>query len=152
VRQLNHDLALTNAGLVDTIADSLQAAEVARADAEAQCQRLHRLVAEAPVLIAVLTGPDHMVELANDCFRALFGPRELVRLPFRQAVPALVGQSFIDQLGQVYRTGETCASTEAPVRLNRPSAGPLAPLFTTYIIQATRDGAGRRDGLLVFAH
>jgi hypothetical protein len=51
VRQLNHDLALTNAGLVDTIADSLQAAEVARADAEAQCQRLHRLVAEAP-------GPD----------------------------------------------------------------------------------------------
>jgi hypothetical protein len=60
VRQLNHDLALTNAGLVDTIADILQAAEVDRADAEAQCQRLHRLVAEAPVLIAVLTDPDHV--------------------------------------------------------------------------------------------
>jgi hypothetical protein len=146
VRRLNNDLALTNAGLVDTITDNLQAAEFARADAEAQRLRLHQLVAQAPFLIAVLTGPDHAVELANDYFCALCGPRELVGLPFRQAVPELVGQPFLDQLTQVYRTGEPCSSTEAP------PAGQLAPLFTTYIIQATRDGAGHPNGLLVFAH
>jgi hypothetical protein len=152
VRRLNNDLALTNAGLVDTIADSLQATEFARADAEAQQLRLHQLVAEAPVLIAVLTGPDHIVELANNYFRALFSPRELVGLPFRQAVPELGGHYFFDQLDQVYRTGETYTSTEAPVSVAPPPAGQLAHLLTTYIIQATRDGAGHRDGLLVFAY
>ncbi len=152
VRRLNNDLALTNAGLVDTIADSLRATEFARAEAEAQRQRLHRLVAEAPALIAVLTGPDHVVELANDGFRALFGHRQLVGRPCRQAVPELAGQPFFDQLDQVYRTGETCTGTDVPVTLDRTHSGPLEHLFATYIFQATRNGAGHIDGLLIFAY
>ncbi|MGI4734443.1 MAG: ATP-binding protein [Janthinobacterium lividum] len=152
VRRLNNDLALTNAGLVDTIADSLQATEFARADAEAQRLRLHRLVAEAPAMIAVLLGPDHVVELANDDFRAMFGHRELVGLPLRQAVPELAGQPFFDQLDAVYRTGETYTGTDVPVTLDRTHSGQLEHLFATYIFQATRDGAGYIDGLLIFAY
>ncbi|MGI4821120.1 MAG: ATP-binding protein [Janthinobacterium lividum] len=152
VRQLNNDLALTNAGLVDTIADSLQATEFARADAEAQRLRLHRLVAEAPAMIAVLVGPDHVVELANDDFRAMFGHRELVGRPYRQAVPELAGQPFFDQLDAVYRTGETYTGTGVPVTLDRTHSGQLEHLFATYIFQATRDGAGHIDGLLIFAY
>jgi signal transduction histidine kinase len=152
VRRLNNDLALTNAGLVDTIADSLQATEFARADAEAQRLRLHRLVAEAPAMIAVLLGPDHVVELANDDFRAMFGHRKLVGLPFRQAVPELAGQPFFDQLDAVYRTGETYTGTDVPVTVDRTHSGQLEHLFATYIFQATRDGAGHIDGLLLFAY
>ncbi|MGI4741438.1 MAG: PAS domain-containing protein [Janthinobacterium lividum] len=152
VRRLNDELALINAGLLDTIADSLQATEFARAEAEAQRLRLHRLVAEAPAMIAVLTGPDHAVELANDYFQAMFGHRELVGLPFRQATPELVGQPFFDQLDQVYRTGETHMGTDVPVTLDRTHSGQLEHLFATYIFQATHDGAGCIDGLLIFAY
>lgn len=151
VQQLNTELALINAGLADTIADSLQAAEFAFAEAEAQRQRLHRCLAEAPAMIAVLTGPDHVVELANDHFRALLGYRELVGRPFGQVVPELAGQPFFCHLAQVYRTGETYTGTDVPLAL-RPPAGRPAPLFATCILQATRDGAGHIDGLLVFAY
>ncbi|RZK47926.1 MAG: PAS domain S-box protein, partial [Hymenobacter sp.] len=152
VHRLNDELTLTNAGLVDTIADSLQATEAARADAEAQRQRLYRLVAEAPAMIAVLTGPDHVVELANDDFRAMFGHRELVGRPFRQAAPELEGQPFFDQLDAVFRTGETYTGTDVPVTLDRTHSGQLEHLFATCIFQATRDGAGQINGLLIFAY
>jgi PAS domain S-box-containing protein len=152
VRQLNAELALTNAGLLDTIADSLQATEFARAEAEAQRQRLQRLIAEAPAMIAVLTGPDHLVELANDHFRAIFGHRKLVGQPIRQAVPELADQPFFDQLAEVYRTGETYTGIDVPVLLDRTSSGRLERIFATYIFQATRDGAGAIDGLLIFAY
>jgi PAS domain-containing protein len=152
VRRLNTDLSLTNAGLVDTIADSLQAAEFARAEAEAQRQRLYRLMAEAPAIIAVLTGPHHVIELANDHFRTLFGHRELVGRPFHQAVPELVGQPFFDQLAEVYRTGETYTGTDVPMPLDRTPSGEVEHLFTTYIFQAIRDGAGQPTGILLFAY
>ncbi|MGI4969057.1 MAG: PAS domain-containing protein [Janthinobacterium lividum] len=152
IQQLQEELALTNAGLVDTITDSLQATEVARADAEAQRQRLHRLVAEAPAMIAVLTGPHHVVELANDGFHAMLGRRKLIGKPFRMAVPELAGQPFFDQLDEVFRTGKTYTGTDVPVKLDRTRTGQLEPLFVTYIFQATRDGAGDIDGLLIFAY
>ncbi|MBU6123365.1 PAS domain-containing protein [Hymenobacter siberiensis] len=152
VELLNNELTLTNAGLVDTIIDSLQATEAARAEAEAQRQRLHRLVAEAPAMIAVLTGPDHVVELANDDYRAMVGHRELVGRPFRQALPELEGQPFFDQLDEVYRTGETYTDTDVPVTLDRTHSGQLEHLFATYILQATRDGAGQITGILIFAY
>jgi PAS domain S-box-containing protein len=152
VHRLNDELTLTNAGLVDTIADSLQATEVARIDAETQRQRLYRLVAEAPAVIAVLTGPSHMVELANDHFHAMFGHRELAGQSIRLAVPELAGQPFFDQLDDVYRTGETYTGIDAPVTLYRTRSGQLEQLFATYIFQATRDGAGAIDGVLVFAY
>ena len=152
VRQLNNDLALTNAGLVDTITDSLQATEFARAEAEAQRLRLHRLIAEAPAMIAVLIGPDHVVELANDDFRAMFGHRELVGRPYRQVASELADQPFFDQLDAVYRTGETYTGTDVPVTLDRTHSGQLEQLFATYIFQATRNSAGHIDGLLLFAY
>jgi PAS domain S-box-containing protein len=152
VQRLNTELILTNAGLLDTINDSLQAAEFARAEAEAQRQRLHRLVAEAPAMIAVLTGPDYVVELANEHFRAMFGYRELVGRPYREAVSELADQPFFAQLDNVYRTGETYIGTDVPVTLDRTHSGQLEYLFATYIFQATRNGAGDIDGLLIFAY
>ncbi|MGI4873796.1 MAG: PAS domain-containing protein [Janthinobacterium lividum] len=152
VQQLNDELTLTNAGLVDTIIDSLRATEFARADAEAQRLRLHQLVAEAPAMIAVLTGSNHVVELANDNFRGMLGHRELVGRSFRRAVPELASQPFFDLLNQVYRTGETYTGIDLPVTLNRTRPGQPEHLFVACTFQATRDETGRITGLLLFAY
>jgi PAS domain-containing protein len=152
VHRLNDELSLLNAGLLDTIEESLQATYYALAEAETQRQRLQRLVADAPAMIAVLTGPNHVVELVNDHFRAMFGHRPLVGQPFRQVAVELTDQPFFDQLDNVYRTGETYTGTDVPVTLNRRPAGPREHLFATYIFQATRDGSGAIDGLLIFAY
>jgi len=124
----------------------------AHAETDTQRQRLHQLVAEAPALIASLRGPAHVVELANEGFRAIFGGRELVGKPYRQAVPELAGQPFFSLLDEVYRTGETYYGIDQPVTLDRTNSGRLEDVFVTYIYQATRDAQGQMDGILIFAY
>ncbi|SDY94616.1 PAS domain-containing sensor histidine kinase [Hymenobacter psychrophilus] len=124
----------------------------AQAETEAQRQRLHQLVAEAPALIASLRGPEHVVELANDGFRAIFGGRELVGKTYREAIPEFAGQPFFDRLDRVYRTGETYHGIDEPVVLDRTNSGQLERTFITYTYQATRDVHGRIDGILVFCY
>ncbi|MFD1875536.1 PAS domain-containing protein [Hymenobacter bucti] len=123
----------------------------AQAETEAQRQRLFQLVAEAPALIATLRGPEHVVELANDGFRALFGGRAIVGKPYRRAVPELEGQPFFALLDNVYRTGETSHSLEQPMTLDRTNSGRLEDRYITSIYQATRDVQGQIDGILIFA-
>ena len=124
----------------------------AQAETEVQRQRLHQLVAEAPALIASLRGPEHVVELANEGFRAIFGGRELVGKTYREAIPEFATQPFFDRLDRVYRTGETYAGVDEPVILDRTNSGRLERTFITYTYQATRDAQGQIDGILVFCY
>ncbi len=124
----------------------------AQAETEAQRLRLHQLIAEAPALIASLRGPAHVVELANEGFRAIFGGRELVGKTYREAIPEFESQPFFDRLDRVYRTGETYYGIEEPVVLDRTNSGQLEHTFITYTYQATRDAQGRIDGILVFCY
>ena len=152
IQQLNQELARTNTGLADTVVARTQELAQAQAATEAQRQRLHRLIAEAPALIASLRGPDHEVELANDSFRRMFGGRELLGRRYREAAPDLTGQPFFERLDAVYRTGETYFGTDELMTLDRTNSGRPEPLYASYIYQATRDDAGQIDGILIFAN
>jgi two-component system, sensor histidine kinase len=123
-----------------------------RAEAEQQRQRLEVLFAEAPALIARLTGPDHVVTQANDSFQRLFGNRELLGKPYRDALPELAAQSFFDLLDVVYRTGETYHGTETLARIDSTASGQLQDYYFDFIYQATHDAAGAVSGIIVFAH
>ncbi|WP_051718928.1 PAS domain-containing protein [Hymenobacter sp. IS2118] len=124
----------------------------AHAEAEAQRQRLLNVFAQAPVLMTRLSGPDYVVELANEGYRQLFGARHLTGRPYREAAPELVEQGFFELLDAVYRTGETYTATEAPVYLRPAGPGPLVLRYFDFIYQATRDAAGCIDGVLVVGH
>ncbi|MBF9239645.1 PAS domain-containing protein [Hymenobacter sp. BT683] len=152
VQELNTELARVNQGLTATVTDRTRLMNSAQAEATGQRQRLHRLIAEAPAMIAVLTGPDHRIELANDGFHQVFGHRPLVGKPYRQAVPELAGQPFFDRLDAVYQTGETYYGVDEPVTLDRTNSGRLEHTYATYTYQATRDARGRVDGVLIFAY
>src|SRR5437764_936145 len=47
---------------------------------------------QAPALICVLRGPEHVYELVNPMYQQLFGDRVLLGKPIREAVPELEGQ------------------------------------------------------------
>ncbi len=123
----------------------------AQANTEAQRERLHRLIAEMPAMIARLRGPEHVIELVNDGFRQIFGGRPLEGKPYRDAVPELVDQPFFAQIDAVYRTGETHFGADQLARLDRTNTGRLDSLYFDYTFQATRDGSGQIDGVLIFA-
>jgi len=72
------------------------AEQQSRAEAEAQRTRLHDLFMQAPALIVVTRGPDHVIELANPQFMRLVGKRDLIANPSRAVLHELCEQGYID--------------------------------------------------------
>ncbi|HET8626407.1 MAG TPA: PAS domain S-box protein [Thermomicrobiales bacterium] len=123
-----------------------------RARAEAERERLHALLMEAPVAIALLRGPDHVYELANPVFtRALGGGPELIDRPIREAGPDLAGPGLLAALDRVYAGGERYERREIPLTLARGHRGSPEEAYVDVVAQPTRDEAGAVDGVLVYA-
>jgi signal transduction histidine kinase len=125
----------------------------ALAEAEAQRLGLEELLLQAPALIAVLSGPDHVYTLVNRHYQELFGSsRPLLGYPSRQALPELIDQPFFGFQDAVYRTGEPCYGREVAARIDRHHDGVLHEAYFNFTYQATRDARGTITGVLVFAH
>ncbi|MGZ3458189.1 MAG: PAS domain-containing protein, partial [Archangium sp.] len=91
-------------------------------------EQLGALFMQAPAAICVLSGPALVFTLANDQFRRFMGGRDVLGRPLREALPELEGQGFVEQLEQVYRSGEPQSGSEALVRL-APPGGPREEHF-----------------------
>jgi PAS domain S-box-containing protein len=124
--------------------------QAARAEAEAQRQRLLNLLEQAPAMVATYRGPDHVIEFINERSQAALGMRQMVGRPFREVAPELASQGIFDVLDHVYRTGETYFANDALVSIEKD--GQLTPGYYSFIYQATYDAAGQRDGILNFAY
>ena len=65
-----------------------------------------------PVVIAVLSGPDHVFDLANAKAMEMLGHRELIGKPLRDAIPTVAGTQYAALLDMVYKTGEPFVGRE----------------------------------------
>ncbi|WP_022824914.1 PAS domain-containing protein [Hymenobacter norwichensis] len=126
--------------------------QAARADAELQRQKLHNIFMQAPAMICIFEGPEHIFRLVNPPYQQLVGERPLVGMPIAEAMPELMGQPVFGLLDEVYRTGETFQAHEMLVRLDHDNSGGLGENYYNFIYQATRSLAGEIDGILVFAY
>lgn len=104
-----------------------------------------QLFAEAPVLLAVLRGPQHILMFANDRFFEIMGHREGVGRSVREGFSDLEVDDYLDRLDQVYATGERFVGREIPFRYLRD--GQLTEVFLEFTLQPTRDTDGRIDGV-----
>src|SRR5437762_3063819 len=96
---------------------------------------LYTLFMQAPALICVLRGPDHIFDLVNPPYQNLFRDRELLGKPIREALPELEGQGFFELLDRVYTSGEPYFGKEARVLLDRAGSGKLEEGFFNFIYQ-----------------
>lgn len=87
--------------------------------------RWRRLFDQAPSFMSILGGPDHRVEFVNDAHAALFGSRDWIDLPIRQAFPDIAGQGFLEVLDQVYATGERVVLDAAPMWIRVAPGAPM---------------------------
>ncbi len=127
--------------------------EVARLRKEAELARehLHDLLMQAPALICVLRGPDHVYELVNPLYQQLFDNRSLLGKPIREALPELEGQGIYELLDQVYLTGEAFVGTEVRVELDRDNTGQLEECYFNFVYQPIRASRGEVEGIMVHA-
>jgi signal transduction histidine kinase len=127
---------------------------------KAERQRLYDLFMQAPALILVLRGPDHVFELANPPALQLLGLHQPIIgksvrevLPELEVVlPELKGQSLIARLDAVYQTGQPCVGTNVLVHLDRTGDGTLEKLYFNFVYQPSSNALGDIDGIMIYAN
>ena len=124
-------------------------AEERFARSNADRERLHRLFSQAPAMINIQSGPDHVFDLVHPLTRKLLG-RDVTGLPVREAVPELAGQGFFELLDSVYQTGVAVTVKEKPALLPQPD-GTQQEVFLDFTYQPWMDSAGRIAGVMTFA-
>jgi PAS domain S-box-containing protein len=132
---------------------NLVLAEQARENTELQKRLLHSVFMQAPLLIAVLRGPDHVIELANPpmCEKIWQRePSEIVNRPLFEVMPELGGQVVRGLLREVYETGVPHVGRETPVTFDR-GGGVSDVLYFDFIYSAFRNMAGAIEGIFVVA-
>ncbi len=112
---------------------------------------LHDFFTQAPALLAILKGPDHVFEFANPAYMELTGNRNLIGKMLLEAVPEIAGQGFIELLDNVYNTGETFTGKEMPVMVDK-GTGKLEQFYLNFTYQAFINDKDEIEGILVFAY
>ena len=130
-----------------------------RAEAEQERQHLRDLFEQAPALIAVLRGPQHVYEVANPLYVQTVGRHDASQLlgrPVREALSETdrqgsLGQSYFDLLDQVYASGTPFVGAELPIQLDRRGDGSLEEVFLNFVLQPYRNAAGAVGGIFIHA-
>jgi PAS domain S-box-containing protein len=112
------ELELSNQQLQDQAAELEAATDdlaQARDAAVAERERLTRIVAQLPVPVAVLEGPELRFRALSEAYRQIIGGRAVAGKPIREVLPELSGGEggvdFFALLEGVYATGEAAYGT-----------------------------------------
>ncbi len=115
----------------------------------AETGELRDLFMRAPSFMCLLRGGDYRVELANSAFLELVGRRELVGRPFREAVPEVEGQLYVDLLDKVFRSGEAFVGKQMRAEFERtPGRGP-EEVFISFVFQPILGSDGAVIGIFI---
>ncbi|HTI39046.1 MAG TPA: ATP-binding protein [Vicinamibacterales bacterium] len=114
-------------------------------------RRLTAVFSHAPVPIAVLRGPTHVYEFANEPYLELIDGREAVGKPIRQVLPELEGQGVYELLDRVYQSGERFVGHSFRTLLRSGRGSQLQESFFDFVYQPTFDAEGAVDGIAVVA-
>jgi PAS domain S-box-containing protein len=114
-----------------------------------EIERFRALFEQAPGIMAVLRGPEHVFELTNQSYLQLIGHRRLIGRAAREALPEVAGQGFFELLDRVYSSGEPFVGHAVPLRVQREPGGPLEERFVDFVYQPIRDAGGAVSGIFV---
>ena len=109
------------------------------AQVELERNRLDDIFRQSPGFFAVLRGPNHVFERANEAYYQLIGYRDVVGKPVAEALPEVVGQGFIDLLNRVMETGEPFVGQEVPVMLARTQGATPEQVYVNFVYEAIHD-------------
>jgi two-component system sensor histidine kinase VicK len=143
----NEELLTINEELAQT-KDSLQEIVSQLAASE---NRLRYMLADAPIAIALITGPELIVEAANKKVLEAWGKTDsIIGLPLQVAVPELVGQAFLDLLNNVFNSGEPYFGNEVKALLEQN--GVIEEVYSNFVYHPLKDENGQTESIVLVAH
>ena len=113
---------------------------------------LRDLFEQAPGFIAVLTGPTHVFQLANEAYRRLVGRDNLVGRPLAEALPEVAEQGFVAILDRVRLTGEPYSGQAVPVFLRWDGQRQPELRHVDFVYQPIVGADGEATGIFVQGH
>ncbi len=146
-RKMVHELLEANEQASE-LSDQVQ---LAYRKVEAERKSLEEVIMQAPAIMCVLKGPDHLFELVNPLYQGLFPGKVLVGKSVAEALPEVAEQGFIGLLDNVYQTGEIFRANERCVQLDRFGTGELEDLYFDFSYQPLYNEHNKISGILVFA-
>jgi PAS domain S-box-containing protein len=131
-----------------------QAGELAaRQEAERERTTLRLTLEQAPIAIAILDGPAHIVTFANVEMALLWGRplASIIGQPHFEALPDIAGQGFEAIFAAVYHTGQPYYLREQYIDIARADGGQLVPGYFHIAYQPLRDAQGVITGVIASA-
>lgn len=120
----------------------------ARVEAEWERRRLARMFEQAPAVISITRGPDHVFELTNPAFRRLLGGRDVIGLAVAEAFPDLEGRAFLRLLDEVYESAEPYTAHEVPAPVETEKGETIEGFFN-FVYQPLFGPDDRVTGIMI---
>lgn len=110
--------------------------------------RFRKLIKESPNAIAILRGPELIIDGANNKILAIWGKDiSVIGKPLLLALPELKGQPFPDLLARVYATGEPYYGNEAKISMLHD--GVLTDMYVNFTYQPIGQAGEFKDIMIV---
>src|SRR5271156_3711881 len=124
-----------------------------RAAAEFERNQLRELFAQAPVGIAILTGPEHRWSFSNSANDQITGhpAHELLNRPIRESLPELVGQGYLELLDHIYATGQPYTGHNRKIVLHRGDGRSPEEIYLDFVCQPVRSLGGAVEGIMALS-
>ena len=110
--------------------------------------RLAAVFAQSPSVLALVRGPEHVFELANEAYMNLIGRHDVIGKPLLEAVPELRGQGFEHLLNGVMATGEPFVGREVPIGVSPSAGAPPEERFFDFVYLPVTEPDGSRSGVI----
>src|ERR1700730_18535736 len=112
-------------------------------------KRLAQMFDQAPSFIAVLSGAEHRIELANAGCLKLVGNRNCVGKSIDEVLPDRDAPEFLALLDHAFGTGERVVRGEARIATEESAEAGAAERFVDVVLQPITDGIGKITGIFV---
>jgi len=118
-----------------------------------ESERLRALFEQAPGFMAILRGPTHVIDIANEAYHALVGKsREIIGRTVLEALPETLEQGFISLLDQVYDTGQPFVGKESRFILVRESGEAPTEMYVDFVYQPIFNDQMEVTGIMAQGH
>ncbi len=134
----------------DKTGEILSAREHKRAERDLQTERqsLIETFHQAPAFIAVLRGPDHVIDMCNAAYLQLIGHPDVIGKSVLEAMPEVEAQGYVALLDQVYQTGKAFVSHSLRASLQRNIGKPQEERYLDFVYQPKREADGSVSGII----
>jgi PAS domain S-box-containing protein len=112
-------------------------------------QRLALLFEQAPTFIAMLRGPEHIIELANPRYMELVGHRSVLARPVAEALPDAAAQGYVSLLDNVFRSGRAYSAVGSKYVRQETPGGPIDERYVDFVYQPILDDQRQVIGIFV---